>query len=152
MTEHENERTPVDGAEEHPDFPSGEWIGYWIEGGSRCRQDLVLRFRGGALSGSGGDGVGAFTIHGQYDVESREVTWTKRYLGSHDVYYRGFREIKGIWGTWEIDSWRSGFHIWPRSEGDGEAIAISEEIEVPSEAELLEVGPSRSEQGQRTQH
>ena len=134
-----------DDLEQHPDFPSGEWVGYWLEGGSRCRQDLVLNFRSGVLSGSGGDSVGAFSIRGSYDVESREVTWTKKYLGAHDVYYRGFREIKGIWGTWEIEGFRSGFHIWPRSEGEAEAIATSEKSEVPVEARALEVGPTPDE-------
>ena len=104
-----------------PDFPSGEWRGYYLQTGfGKHRQTLVLTFRGGRMTGSGDDSIGRFTIKGRYDVESKEVTWTKSYLGSHDVYYRGFREIKGIWGTWEIgEAHRGGFHIWPIGEDEG---------------------------------
>jgi hypothetical protein len=118
------------------DFPSGEWVGFWLQdlgGGApqRCRQDLFLTFSGGTMRGQGDDGVGRFTVTGRYDVASREVTWTKRYLGRHAVHYRGFREIKGIWGVWELDSERGGFHIWPRSEGEQVAAEVAQEIEAP---------------------
>jgi len=47
------------------------------------------------------------------------VGWTKTYIGAHDVFYRGFREGKGIWGTWEITVHaRGGFHIWPKRMGE----------------------------------
>ena len=39
------------------------------------------------------------------------------YPGRHSVSYRGFREGKGIWGTWELGAYRGGFHIWPLSFG-----------------------------------
>ena len=57
-------------------------------------------------------------------MAERECHWTKTYLGSHEVFYRGFREGKGIWGTWEIGGglWgRGGFHIWPKAAGEGAA-------------------------------
>ena len=93
----ESEPTPVD----DPDFPSGEWVGFYLQSGERYRQDLRLQFTDGRVSGSGDDNVGVFAIRGHYDAESLEVTWTKSYA-THSVWYRGFREIKGIWGTWEI--------------------------------------------------
>ena len=53
----------------------------------------------------------------------------------HDVFYRGFREGKGIWGTWEI-LWdaRGGFHIWPRSFAAANEEAVSAEEEMPAPA------------------
>ena len=74
------------------------------------------------MTGDGADDVGRFVIAGQYDSGSLECLWTKTYPGSHAVSYRGFREGKGIWGTWEIKSdCRGGFHIWPRGSGEGAA-------------------------------
>jgi hypothetical protein len=40
------------------------------------------------------------------------------------VTFRGFREGKGIWGTWEIGSaWKGGFHIWPLGDEPEEELA-----------------------------
>ena len=73
------------------------------------------------VSGEGSDDVGRFLIKGRYDSATCECYWTKTYIGSHDVFYRGFREGKGIWGTWEISvRAHGGFHIWPRQAGEGE--------------------------------
>jgi len=83
--------------------------------------DLNLTFTKGSMSGDGNDDVGRFLIKGRYFTDTRECHWTKTYVGAHDVFYRGFREGKGIWGTWEIGTvCRGGFHIWPRAEGEGE--------------------------------
>jgi len=95
-------------------FPSGEWLGFYVQSGCRWRQELALAFADGGLHGSGGDGIGAFAIRGRYDRSSLEVVWQKHYLGAHTVDYRGFREGKGIWGTWELAGQRGGFQIWPR--------------------------------------
>ncbi len=110
-------------------FPSGPWTGFYNYGpGDRHRMDLLLTFSGGSLTGEGGDDIGRFLIRGKYDASSGECYWTKTYLGAHEVYYRGFREGKGIWGTWEINLFgHGGFHIWPRREGDGEPQAMSKE-------------------------
>ena len=52
----------------------------------------------------------------RYQVEDGQCWWTKRYLGKHDVSYKGYNEGKGIWGLWEIPpSYKGGFHIWPES-------------------------------------
>ena len=84
--------------------------------------DLGLTFAKGRLMGDGIDDVGQFLIAGRFNAEARECDWTKTYPGSHDVFYRGFRESKGIWGTWEIGiSSHGGFHIWPKSAGDLES-------------------------------
>jgi hypothetical protein len=51
------------------------------------------------------------------------------------VFYRGFREGKGIWGTWEITiQFHGGFHIWPCQAGEGEAAAETLASEEPVDA------------------
>ena len=123
-----------------PDFPSGLWRGFYNynAGGVRHRQEMVLRFADGAMTGDGCDGVGPFRIHGSYDPTTRSVTWAKAYVGMHAVHYQGFREGKGIWGTWRIPGDHSGgFMIWPK--GIGDQIEEDERIgaEVPAEEAVI---------------
>jgi hypothetical protein len=110
-------------------FPSGPWVGfynYWP--GDGHRMDLHLDFSNGCMGGDGNDDLGRFLIRGKYDSTNRECSWTKTYPGSHDVYYRGFREGKGIWGTWEIGILaHGGFHIWPKGEHEGEVATAAAE-------------------------
>lgn len=123
-----------DPTHEDPDFPSGDWVGYYQQGGGRRRMDLRLTFAGGRVRGTGGDSVGEFSIRGRYDAVTHEVTFHKHYVRAHDVYYRGFRDgaARGIWGTWEIALEEcSGFHIWPRSEGDWDGAEATETLVEP---------------------
>jgi hypothetical protein len=96
-------------------FPSGPWTGFYNHRpGDNHRMDLRLEFRSGRMTGDGTDDIGPFIITGQYDEATLECSWTKSYVSAHDVQYRGFREGKGIWGTWEIGKqFRGGFQIWP---------------------------------------
>lgn len=97
--------------------------------------ELQLTFASGAMSGDGADDVGRFLINGHYDAGNGESYWTKSYLGAHDVFYRGFREGKGIWGTWEIRvRHHGGFHIWPRRQGAGEQRSETEQQAEPVDA------------------
>jgi hypothetical protein len=98
--------------------------------------DLNLQFSQGQVDGDGSDDIGRFLIKGRFDATNRECYWTKSYLDGHDVYYRGFREGKGIWGTWEITiQYHGGFHIWPRQAGEGEELAeVGQRPEVVAEA------------------
>ncbi len=116
-------------------FPSGPWTGFYnYSPGERHRMDLHLTFANGNMNGDGIDDIGHFLIKGRYDAASCECHWTKTYPGSHDVFYRGFREGKGIWGTWEIGLMaHGGFHIWPRRAGEGEA-----EVETAASAEPVD--------------
>lgn len=125
-------------------FPSGPWTGFYnYEPGERHRMDLHLSFAGGRMSGDGNDDVGRFTIRGRYDANTRECWWTKAYPGSHDVAYRGFREGKGIWGTWEISIFNhGGFHIWPKQAGTGDAEAAFAPQEEPADAVAHETVPA----------
>jgi hypothetical protein len=57
------------------------------------------------------------------------------------VFYRGFREGKGIWGTWEIKLRNhGGFHIWPKRVGEGEtqAEAVEQVAPAPEPAKEIE--------------
>ena len=96
--------------------------------------DLHLTFSHGKVTGEGTDDVGPFVVKGQYDAKNAECSWTKTYVGRHDVFYRGFREGKGIWGTWESAELHGGFHIWPRGSGEGEEETRSVEEPAPVEA------------------
>lgn len=117
------------------DFTSGPWVGFYTyPGGRRDRMDLSLSFKQGVVTGAGSDPVGAFGLRGRYAPETREVWWTKTYPGRHDVFYKGYRDARGIWGTWEIHpGWTGGFHIWPEGQGSGGAQAAAEEVEPPVE-------------------
>jgi hypothetical protein len=96
-------------------FPSGEWTGYYVYSGSSRRHsmDLILEFRRGVISGEGTDDIGPFVIAGRYSESTLECSWAKTYVGRHTVKYTGFREGKGIWGTWDMPSIKGGFQIWP---------------------------------------
>ncbi len=123
-------------------FPSGPWVGFYTYTASpvRHRMELGLQFQEGRMSGTGSDGIGPFVIDGTYDAKELEASWWKTYPGSHRVWYRGFREGKGIWGTWEIPSDRSGgFQIWPKALG--EEVSLVEEETAPVEAVADAVAP-----------
>jgi hypothetical protein len=117
-------------------FPSGPWTGFYNYGAGERRHgmDLNLTFTNQAISGDGGDDIGRFVISGRFDETSGECHWTKTYVGAHDVYYRGFREGKGIWGVWNLDKTSGGFRIWPLQEGESEHEEEVGEEPVPAEA------------------
>ena len=121
-------------------YPSGPWTGFYLQGRQRQkhRQDLKLEFGNRGITGGGRDDLGQFVIAGRYDAKNGECHWTKTYVGAHDVFYRGFREGKGIWGTWEIDSrWSGGFHIWPLGSGDGDEIHADEKRKQPKAVDAV---------------
>jgi len=120
-------------------FPSGPWTGFYNYTGpeDRHRMDLHLDFAQGRMSGAGSDNVGHFIITGAYDSASRECQWIKTYPGSHHVFYRGFREEIGIWGTWDIPpEVRGGFHIWPKRFKQGESEELETTAELPASVSL----------------
>jgi hypothetical protein len=118
-------------------FPSGPWTGFYNYGAGRerHRMELQLTFANGSMTGDGVDDIGRFLIKGRYEASSGECHWTKSYIGAHDVFYSGFREGKGIWGTWEIQiQLHGGFHIWPRGLEEGEVEEARNEQAEPAEA------------------
>ena len=93
--------------------------------------ELRLKFADGLMTGDGIDDVAPFLISGKYDTANLECHWTKTYPGSHDVASLGFREGKGIWGTWQIGRLaRGGFHSWPIG---GEEMATESRTEASSD-------------------
>jgi hypothetical protein len=134
--------TPV--SDDH--FPSGPWIGFYTYRGDRDRHrmHLALEFGDGIITGDGTDDIAAFVIRGRYDADARECHWTKTYVGKHDVFYKGFREARGIWGTWEVGTVTGGFKIWPLASGGCDDHAEAEPKEEPVElaGELVSAGLS----------
>jgi hypothetical protein len=123
-------------AETDPRFPSGKWVGFWtqtIPKPDRPKQEMILTFSKGTISGEGRDMVGQFLIRGFYSVDDGRCRWTKRYVGKHDVYYQGFNEGKGIWGKWSIDPLHGGFHIWPEGMSDPSTPKLEAEAKLPGE-------------------
>ncbi len=128
------------GTETDPRFPSGAWTGFFLQKAipGRHLMDLILTFRQGEITGEGRDWVGQFILRGRYFLENGKCHWTKRYLQMHDVFYEGFNEGKGIWGTWEIPGnglvshQRGGFHIWPEGMPDPSQSHLTEEAELPA--------------------
>jgi hypothetical protein len=125
--------------ETDPRFPSGPWTGFFLQKllPGRHVMELRLTFREGVMEGEGRDRVGHFLIRGRYGVADGRCHWTKRYLGKHDVFYKGFNEGKGIWGVWEIPSeppynQRGGFHIWPEGMADPTGSHLTEAAELPA--------------------
>lgn len=124
--------------ETDPRFPSGPWLGFWIQKPippGKHEMELHLHFRDGLMTGDGRDWVGKFTIRGSYDVTTGACRWIKQYVGRHAVQYVGYNEGKGIWGRWEIASERlhGGFCIWPEGFPDPTLHHLREEAELPVE-------------------
>lgn len=134
-----NQEEPM-GLETDPRFPSGPWVGFFLQKSlpGRHQMELDLTFQQGTLTGAGRDWVGHFVIRGRYTLEDGKCHFHKRYLGKHDVFYDGYNEGKGIWGTWEISAdqnfgvpVRGGFHIWPKAMGDPTGEYLAEQADAP---------------------
>lgn len=132
--------------ETDPRFPSGRWVGFWLQRQYVSRQymSLELTFVNGAVRGGGSDRVGDFTMAGTYDLVSGHCTIQKAYAGAHSVSYEGRNEGDGlwIWGLWNIRSLdRGGFHLWPEGEDDPTGRTLRAEKELPAERPRLKLEP-----------
>ena len=145
-----SDATPLD-LETDPRFPSGPWVGFFLqkEVPGRHTMELRLTFRQGKMTGEGRDWVGAFVLSGWYAVENGECHWTKQYVGRHSVYYYGYNEGKGIYGAWKIPPeknsgvrYHGGFHIWPEGMPDPTQQHLTEEADVPAPVEEKELVPA----------
>lgn len=133
------ELKPEQNVETDPRFPSGPWIGFFLQKPipGRHRMELRMKFANGAITGEGRDWVGEFILRGQYNLADGTCHWAKRYVEKHDVFYKGFNEGKGIWGTWELPSaidpayMRGGFHIWPEGMPDPTGEHLTESVAEP---------------------
>ena len=142
--------------ETDPRFPSGPWVGFFLqkEIPGRHTMELRLTFQAGVMTGEGRDYVGSFLVAGRYNLDDGKCHWTKKYVGKHDVFYQGYNEGKGIWGFWEIALAglgvlaRGGFHIWPEGMGDPTNEYLVAEADLPiAQDELVEIGASVSGKG-----
>ena len=112
--------------EQHPNFPSGEWVGFYTyaqgPGAAKDPMAFILEFKDGIILGSGSDLVGAFSWRGTYDLEQMSCRIVKAYHGKHEVFYEGNVDENGIWGMWKIQWISGGFHIWPKGHEAGDAL------------------------------
>jgi hypothetical protein len=127
--------------ETDPRFPTGRWVGQYIQSGRRSKQELWLVFSDGRVEGGGDDPVGWFAISGTYNTETGRTRITKRYPGRWTVEYDGTAEVKhGIWGLWHIPhdspANKGGFQLWPF--GTGAQNADAAHAAAPDEAEAPE--------------
>jgi hypothetical protein len=93
---------------------SGLWRGHYEQGGSRHAQEMVLEFADGLVRGDGKDGIGRFTIEGEYRVADDDIRlgWIKTYDGAHSVLYLGTLAASGVvGGEWRIGRIRGGFEL-----------------------------------------
>jgi hypothetical protein len=132
--------------ETDPRFPSGPWVGFFLQKSQPGKHTMELRltFQMGNMAGEGRDWVGPFNVEGRYNLADGKCYWTKKYLGKHNVFYKGYNEGKGIWGVWEIEQLqRGGFHIWPEGLGNPTVDYLVEEADLPApQDELVEIGAS----------
>lgn len=134
--------------ETDPRFPSGPWTGFYLqkERPGKHWMELRLTFRQGTMTGEGRDSLGQFLIRGRYQLDDGSCHFVKKYVGRHDVFYRGFNEGKGIWGTWEIPPlWKGGFQIWPEGMPDPTQQRLSAAADAPVEAPPVEVPETAEE-------
>ncbi len=116
-------------------FPSGNWVGFFTDKRipGKHSMELLLTFRAGAMTGEGRDRVGEFSVGGTYHLDNGCANFRKTYRGKHTVNYSGFNEGKGIWGTWELEGAKGGFHIWPEGMGDPTQDVLEEEAPIAFE-------------------
>lgn len=136
MTPQPARTQPEPPVETDPRFPSGPWQGFFLMAHwpGQHSMELDLNFRQGVVTGEGRDRIGLFHMRGVYKLDTGECTWTKQYVGKHDVTYHGYNEGKGIWGLWQIPpNYQGGFHIWPTAMGDPRHPKLAEAIDTPLE-------------------
>ncbi len=121
------------------DFPAGPRTCSYNYGriAQKHRMDLGLVFVDSTISGDGSDDIGRFFVTGHFDETNGECSWTKTYIGGHDVFYRGLGEGKGIWGLWELPSeWR----LSHPAAGDEQGEQDHERAEEPAPVEAVAAG------------
>lgn len=125
--------------EVNPLLPSGEWEGFYVyqqrPDSDKHKMAMQLDFIKGLISGAGSDDVSGYSWRGTYDLKTMKCRLTKTYP-SHTVNYTGSIDENGIWGTWTLDIWKGGFHIWPKK-GTSEAEEEEEPAEQMAEVEKV---------------
>ncbi|NND96805.1 MAG: hypothetical protein HKN47_05685 [Pirellulaceae bacterium] len=89
--------------------------GWWQQEflGKQAMEPLSLDFRDGAISGSGRDVVGPFTMTGM--IREGSVAIDKQYVGQHSARYLGQFDGEGsMQGTWHIGTMTGPWMIYLR--------------------------------------
>lgn len=134
-TEPSSRKTPE--VERDERFPSGPWVGFWIQRGmGKQRMSLSLTFSDGRVIGEGRDIVGRFGFVGVYDLTNGKVRMTKQYENAHRVAYDGANDGDGtwLWGVWNVLSERGGFHLWPEGEANPTRLRLKATLDQPMTA------------------
>ncbi len=114
-------------------LPTGEWNGFYIERARSGRgwMSMYLQFENGRINGEGTDYVGPWVATGSYDTDTGLCSWTKQYLGLHQVVYSGKASSDGIRGDWQINISSGPFHIWPMGMTNTGELYLKNEYELP---------------------
>lgn len=134
MSEKQDKNAKQPAVETDPRFPSGPWVGLWIQRGfGKEKMSLSLAFVDGRVTGSGRDIIGRFNFSGTYDLKTGRVVMTKQYEGGHRVAYDGANQNDGmwLWGVWNIGCVHGGWHLWPEGEDDPTQRRLRAEKELP---------------------
>merc|ERR1712226_641542 len=65
------------------------WSGWFEQNGQQNPIEFGLSVNGNLVTGSGADGVGCFSVHGNYNQGNGHMNFTKYYYGAHTVQYTG---------------------------------------------------------------
>lgn len=93
---------------------SGLWSGFYEQHGGHFPQEVTLEFADGIVRGDGRDGLGTFTVEGEYRLVEAVLLlgWIKTYDGAHSVLYLGEFDGERLFGGWSIPPWdRGGFEL-----------------------------------------
>lgn len=92
---------------------SGLWTGHYEQWGNEHPQELTLEFADGLVRGDGSDGIGEFTVEGEYRVDAGEIRlgWVKTYDGAHSVLYLGALVGGALTGQWSLRGASGGFSL-----------------------------------------
>src|SRR5437762_10176239 len=95
------------------DFPSVPRTGFYNYGriAQKHRMDLGLVFTDSTISGDGSNDIGRFFVTGHFDETNGECSWTKVYIGGHDVFYGGVCGGESIWGVGGLPKKAGGLPI-----------------------------------------
>ena len=95
------------------------WKGWYEQNGARSKMVIgKFKVKDNKISGEGQDEVGKFVFAGLYDT-ANEVHFIKRYLGQHEVHYKGKREGQTISGTWSVMGMSGTFYLYKEREWSG---------------------------------
>ncbi len=97
------------------ELPSGLWAGHYVQLWMKHSQQMTLEFADGLIRGDGADGLGVFTIDGEYRVDEGDVRmgWIKTYQDAHSVLYLGKLESGQIVGKWKLSMGSGAFALSP---------------------------------------